>query len=116
MPKIENNIPYAECTILDPRFRTRGSKNKRGCEIAEQGFRTKIVRVQLFQQRENRHSSVAIPTPSDRRLILVTSKIKRSADGTSMTKKLKKFKQLLNRITNLVLVFANSINTSMKCI
>lgn len=46
---IENNVLYAECTILDPRFRTRGFKNQRACEIAVQGLRNKIGKMQSSQ-------------------------------------------------------------------
>lgn len=62
---IENNILYAECTILDPRFRTRCFRNKRACEIALQALRNKIGRVQLPQQRENRDITLANPISSD---------------------------------------------------
>lgn len=48
---IENNVLYVECTILDlsVRFKTRGFKNQRACEIAVQGLRNKIGKMQLSQ-------------------------------------------------------------------
>ncbi|CAB3232682.1 unnamed protein product [Arctia plantaginis] len=58
---IENNILYAECTILDPRFRQRVFKNQRACEVALQGLRHKIGRVQLIQQ----DIPEPVPNPSE---------------------------------------------------
>lgn len=52
--EVENHVLYAECTVLDPRFKTRCFKNQRACDIAVQALKRKISVVQLPQsQREN---------------------------------------------------------------
>ncbi|XP_077301621.1 E3 SUMO-protein ligase ZBED1-like [Arctopsyche grandis] len=58
---IEKNMLYAECTILDPRFKTRGFKNQRACEMVVQALRNKIGQVQLVQG----DTPEAVPTSSD---------------------------------------------------
>lgn len=57
---LENNILYAECTILHPRFKKRGLGNHRACEVAIQGLRNRIGRVQLLGG--NREVSVTTPS------------------------------------------------------
>ena len=108
----ENNRLYAECTILDFRFRKRFFRNQRAFETALQTLRNGIGKVKIFQQKDHRDISVTIPPFSDSSASCSSSsvnKIERAAHGMNMTKILK---QLLSQKINLLLVFANSKYTS----
>ncbi|CAH1980202.1 unnamed protein product [Acanthoscelides obtectus] len=49
---IENNILFAECTVLDPRFKKRGFKNADCFEKAVQGLRNKVGSGQIPHKNE----------------------------------------------------------------
>ncbi|CAG9821993.1 unnamed protein product [Phaedon cochleariae] len=74
---LENNVLYAECTVLDPRFKQKGFRNQRAYDSIIHGLRNKIGRVQLPQREDHQAStSTTAQDPTSSNSADTTEKIK----------------------------------------